>query len=107
LSGRNHLPVEPLWEEPPLRGIPGGSSGVNTSQGGPLRGTHALASGVSDSESETLRLALVRALLRDGTLHAGAVEQAFRRVPRHVFLPDVPLDIVYRDSRVPTKLQGG
>jgi protein-L-isoaspartate(D-aspartate) O-methyltransferase len=59
------------------------------------------------TEAEQLQMALVRALLRDGTLHSGPVELAFRRVPRHLFLPDVPLDVVYRDTHVPTKLQGG
>jgi protein-L-isoaspartate(D-aspartate) O-methyltransferase len=53
------------------------------------------------------REALVRALLRNGVLHPGPVERAFRRVPRHVFVPDVDLDFVYRDSNIPTKLQGG
>ena len=58
-------------------------------------------------ETEQLRETLVRAMLRDGTLHPGRVEAAFRRVPRHAFLPDVDPDFVYRDTNVPTKLLGG
>ncbi|MBV8715821.1 MAG: methyltransferase domain-containing protein [Chloroflexi bacterium] len=54
-----------------------------------------------------LREALVRAMLRDGSLRRGRVERAFLRVPRHVFVPEVDLDIAYRDNRIPTKLQAG
>jgi protein-L-isoaspartate(D-aspartate) O-methyltransferase len=53
------------------------------------------------------RLALVRKLRRDGTLPSGRIERAFRRVPRHVFVPEVDLDIVYRDTNIPTRLEGG
>jgi protein-L-isoaspartate(D-aspartate) O-methyltransferase len=60
-----------------------------------------------DGDAEQLREALVRAMLRDGSLHPGRVERAFRRVPRHVFLPDVDLELVYRDASIPTKLQAG
>src|SRR5579864_3483247 len=60
-----------------------------------------------ESSPEELRSALVRALLRNGTLHPGRVEEAFRRVPRHVFLPDVDIDLAYRDNSIPTKLLGG
>jgi len=65
------------------------------------------AAGRNPSEAERLREALVRAMLRDGTLHDGRLERAFRRVPRHAFLPEVDLDVVYRDTSIPTKLQGG
>jgi protein-L-isoaspartate(D-aspartate) O-methyltransferase len=57
--------------------------------------------------AEELRLALVRKLRRDGTLHPGRMERAFARVPRHLFLPEVDLDYVYRDTSIPTKLQAG
>jgi protein-L-isoaspartate(D-aspartate) O-methyltransferase len=57
--------------------------------------------------AEQLREALVRAMLRDGSLHPGRVERAFRRVPRHQFLPDVDLEQTYRDTSIPTKLEGG
>jgi protein-L-isoaspartate(D-aspartate) O-methyltransferase len=57
--------------------------------------------------AEQLREALVRAMLRDGSLHPGRVERAFRRVPRHAFVPDVDLELTYRDTNIPTKLKGG
>jgi protein-L-isoaspartate(D-aspartate) O-methyltransferase len=60
-----------------------------------------------ETTAAALRHTLVRRLRRDGSLHAGRIERAFRRVPRHVFLPDVDLDTIYRDTSVPTKLEAG
>ncbi|MBV9326815.1 MAG: methyltransferase domain-containing protein [Chloroflexi bacterium] len=54
-----------------------------------------------------LRLALVRKLRRDGILKPGRVERAFTRVPRHVFVPNIDLDVVYRDTNIPTRLDDG
>jgi protein-L-isoaspartate(D-aspartate) O-methyltransferase len=34
------------------------------------------------------------------------IEEAFRAVPRHMFLPDLPLDQVYRDDAIVTKKEG-
>ncbi|AWS45458.1 methyltransferase, FxLD system [Streptosporangium sp. 'caverna'] len=34
---------------------------------------------------------------------SGGVTEAFRAVPRHVFLPDLPLETVYRDDAIVTK----
>jgi protein-L-isoaspartate(D-aspartate) O-methyltransferase len=34
------------------------------------------------------------------------IEEVFRAVPRHVFLPDLPLDQVYRDDAIVTKKEG-
>jgi protein-L-isoaspartate(D-aspartate) O-methyltransferase len=34
------------------------------------------------------------------------IEGAFRAVPRHVFLPDLPLDQVYKDDAIVTKKEG-
>jgi protein-L-isoaspartate(D-aspartate) O-methyltransferase len=34
------------------------------------------------------------------------IEEAFRAVPRHLFLPDLPLDQVYRDDAIVTKKEG-
>ncbi len=36
-------------------------------------------------------------------LRSPSVEAAFRAIPRHVFLPQSPIDQVYRDEAVPTK----
>ena len=51
--------------------------------------------------------ALVRHMQASGVLHAGAVAAAFRAVPRHLFLPDRPLEEVYADEAIPTKLGDG
>ncbi len=46
--------------------------------------------------------ALIAILKQNGLLDA-RLESAFRAVPRAAFLPDVSLDIVYKDQAVPTK----
>ena len=42
-----------------------------------------------------------------GHIQTPEVEEAFRAVPRHLFLPDVPLERVYSDEAILTKLQNG
>ena len=42
-----------------------------------------------------------------GHIETPEVEAAFRAVPRHLFLPDVPLERVYSDEAILTKLQNG
>ncbi|MCC7358096.1 MAG: methyltransferase domain-containing protein [Anaerolineales bacterium] len=50
-----------------------------------------------------LRAALIQALYRNGSLHDARVAEAFRAVPRHVFLPDVTPEAAYQDEAIPTK----
>lgn len=50
-----------------------------------------------------LRNALVDRLFEDGAVHSERVEAALRVVPRHVFVPDVPLEQAYADEAVYTK----
>lgn len=50
---------------------------------------------------------LVDALRAAGSVHDQQVEAAFRSVPRHLFLPGVPLEEVYRDQAIVTKLIAG
>jgi len=50
---------------------------------------------------------LVNRLKRQGLRRSPLVEAAFRAVPRHLFLPDVPLETVYRDEAIITKVQDG
>jgi len=50
-----------------------------------------------------LHQALVDQLCQAGLIHSPAVEAAFRAVPRHLFLPGVPLEQVYRDRHIVTK----
>ena len=42
-----------------------------------------------------------------GAIQAPRVEEAFRAVPRHLFLPEVPAERVYRDESILTKRQDG
>ena len=47
--------------------------------------------------------ALVDRLLAARVLEPGAIEQAFRAVPRHRFLPALPVETVYTDAALPFK----
>ncbi len=63
----------------------------------------AVAPAASDRDQAASHRGLVAALVRDGSIRSPAIEAAFRTVPRHVFLPGVPLDQVYRDIPIVTK----
>jgi len=54
-----------------------------------------------------LRERLVDRLVGEGHVTAPWVEAAFRRVPRHVFLPGLPPAVAYRDDAIPTKRIAG
>ncbi len=54
-----------------------------------------------------LRDALIARLRRDGHLRSSRVEAAFRSVPRHLFVPEVPLEEAYRDQVIVTKWTEG
>ena len=47
------------------------------------------------------------ARLRDGSPISDRIHDAFDRVPRHLFLPGMPLDAVYADDAVVTRDEGG
>lgn len=57
--------------------------------------------------AETLRTRLVRDLRAGGILRDAAVARALLAVPRHLFLPGVPLREAYADIAVPTRWQDG
>ncbi len=61
--------------------------------------------GKSNDSADTaaLRRALVDKLVNDGLIHFPEVEAAFRAVPRHLFLPDLPPEQVYRDEAIVTR----
>jgi protein-L-isoaspartate(D-aspartate) O-methyltransferase len=59
------------------------------------------------TDPSALRQALVDELARGGHLGSPAIERAFRDVPRHLFLPDVAPDEVYRDRYIATKKVDG
>lgn len=50
---------------------------------------------------------MVDALCAAGRIRSPAVEQAFRAVPRHLFLPDSTLTEAYADEAVPTRFADG
>src|SRR4051812_2082062 len=54
-----------------------------------------------------LRQALVDKLRADQSIRSRPVEAAFRAVPRHLFVPETPLEDVYRDMVIPTKKESG
>ena len=56
---------------------------------------------------EELRQQLVEKLRADGVLRDPAVERALRTVPRHLFVPDVPLEHAYSDNAIPTHEEDG
>ena len=59
------------------------------------------------ADAYALHRALIDALVGRGALRDSRIEAAFRAVPRHLFLPGVPLDEVYRDQVIPTKIVDG
>jgi protein-L-isoaspartate(D-aspartate) O-methyltransferase len=57
-------------------------------------------------DANQLRAELANRLRNQGVIHSPAVEAAIRQTPRHLFLPDVPLDQAYADNPVYTKTDG-
>src|SRR5262245_17362518 len=57
-------------------------------------------------DASALHHALVDQMKQSGVIQSPRVEAAFNAVPRHLFLPNVPLDQVYRDEAAVTKKQG-
>jgi protein-L-isoaspartate(D-aspartate) O-methyltransferase len=55
------------------------------------------------SIAPALNQALVDGLIRQGYIQSARVEAAFLAVPRHLFLPGVPLEDVYTDQAIPSK----
>lgn len=54
-----------------------------------------------------LRERLVGDLIAGGRIRRAAVADAFRAVPRHAFLPGVPVEQAYGDAAIPTKWADG
>jgi protein-L-isoaspartate(D-aspartate) O-methyltransferase len=46
---------------------------------------------------------MVAGMKERGDLHDARVEAAFRAVPRHIFLPSIPLEDAYSDDAIPVK----
>ena len=59
--------------------------------------------GARSAASDALRGALVEALRSKDCLRSPALAEAFAAVPRHLFIPHVPVEEAYRDSYIVTK----
>ena len=64
-------------------------------------------SSVKVSEADRLLRRFADGLSRRGAFSSQRVASAFRRVPRHGFLPGVPLEEAYSDRVITTKVDGG
>src|SRR3712207_5192779 len=63
------------------------------------------AGGIRDLAS--LQRSLAEHMIRDGHITTAPVAEAFRAVPRHLFLPGVPPEAVYQDEAIVTnRLEG-
>jgi protein-L-isoaspartate(D-aspartate) O-methyltransferase len=58
---------------------------------------------LSEVDVNALHQGLVEGLVEREVIHSGAVEAAFRAVPRHLFLLGLPPDEAYKDDAIPTK----
>ena len=58
---------------------------------------------MEDADANQLIDALISVMYKNGSLKSAAIEQAFRDVPRHFFLPNEPLERAYKDIAIPVK----
>jgi protein-L-isoaspartate(D-aspartate) O-methyltransferase len=58
-------------------------------------------------DAAALQQALADALKHEGSIESAPVEAAFRSVPRHHFVPGVPLAEAYHNRPIPTKVLDG
>jgi protein-L-isoaspartate(D-aspartate) O-methyltransferase len=58
-------------------------------------------------DANVLNQQLIEQLKEKGCLTSPQVEAAFRNVPRHLFLPELPLEEVYQDEAIATKMLDG
>lgn len=96
------LAVNTVFHSTPTRQAPAGTTS-NTVRVPSMTTT---VSDASTGSADELRAKLADRLVKDGTVRTDAVEAAFRQVPRHLFLPDVPLVEAYADEPVYTKHEG-
>src|SRR3984893_11957908 len=61
----------------------------------------------SAEDASRIHALLIDELAAAGAVRSPTVEAALRAVPRHLFLPDVPLEEVYRDQAIVTKRVDG
>lgn len=56
-----------------------------------------------ESDTTGLHTGMIDGLVRSGVIRTARVEEAFRTIPRHIFLPGVPADEVYSGKAIPTR----
>lgn len=56
-----------------------------------------------DDKTRQLRSQMIRAIWKEGTVPTPKLRDAFLEVPRHVFLPNLPVEKAYEDTSVPLK----
>ncbi len=63
--------------------------------------------GTDDTNTDSIALhrILIEQLISNGSIKTAQVEVAFQSVPRHLFLPQFSIEMVYKDQAIPTKLQ--
>jgi len=61
----------------------------------------------TEADIPTLQETLITRLQEKGDLHDPRVAAALRAVPRHLFLPGAPVERVYDDVVIPTKIENG
>src|SRR5262245_5874509 len=62
---------------------------------------------MAEDEAAERRAALIAHLERDGALSDPAVRTAMLAIPRHRFLPEIPLALAYADDAIATKFADG
>ncbi|MFE0130165.1 methyltransferase, FxLD system [Streptomyces sp. NPDC059037] len=81
---------------------------ASTGAGGPQSTT---VNGVNSdtieaSSADRLRTQLIDQLVEEGCVRTPRVEEAMRTVPRHLFVPNAPLETAYKNAPVNTKFDG-
>lgn len=86
-----------------------GQRPVSASGTDPLNTTVARVSNdtIETASAEPLRHALVDQLIEHGCVRSDRVEEAMRTVPRHLFVPQAPLEKAYANATVDIKLDAG
>ncbi|WP_066938283.1 methyltransferase, FxLD system [Streptomyces sp. NBRC 110611] len=62
---------------------------------------------IEETPAERLRTKLIDRLVEDGSVRTPRVEEAMRAVPRHLFVPNAPLEEAYGNAPVNTKFDDG
>jgi protein-L-isoaspartate(D-aspartate) O-methyltransferase len=57
----------------------------------------------NETQAYQLNQKLISAIWKEGMVRAMGVQEAFNAVPRHLFMPDLPLEQVYEDRALPLK----